>query len=425
MKSLSFSQFLGEIHGAIQCLESCRALTVSLRPSKGSSGFPRTTTTSAQGKFVFSEVVPGEYLLSVDKEEWCWKEQTILVSVNIKNVTAKFEQTGFRLTLNLSHRTTLSYLTSQGHSGKMDVPEGTSRECVSAPGKYVFTPISCHKFGGGAPLTWDTSLPQLLSIIASHHQVTGTLVSSEPGPFSVTVKSELGQDTLIGPLEPSSTDKNVYPFEIWLESGETVTLIPSSSSNLFQYSPPSYTLTMTNECLSSVVEFQAERALFLKGYIKPPLKGATIKVRREGEEMGFTTNAEGLFIAGPLDKAHDYIVTAEKAGYIMKPPSFKVEMKSQHPAEIVKMNFQAFKLAEIIVRITDEGSNPLEGVLVSTSGGKNYRQNSLTDSDGTFAFHSLMPSDYFLRPMMKEYTFEPSSKMVKVEGGATVTVNIT
>ncbi|MCL4120382.1 UNVERIFIED_CONTAM: hypothetical protein GTU68_024145, partial [Idotea baltica] len=181
--NMSFSQFLGEIHGSIECLEACRTLTVSLRPSKGSSGSPRTTTCN-NGRFLFMEVVPGEYLLSVDKEEWCWREQTVLVAVNAKNVSARFEQTGFRLTLNTSHRTTLSYVTNKGHTGKLDVAEGTSRECVSAPGTYVFTPTGCHKFGV-APLTWDTSSPQLLSLTASHHLVTGTLLSSEPGPFSV------------------------------------------------------------------------------------------------------------------------------------------------------------------------------------------------------------------------------------------------
>ncbi|MCL4120383.1 UNVERIFIED_CONTAM: hypothetical protein GTU68_024146, partial [Idotea baltica] len=81
-------------------------------------------------------------------------------------------------------------------------------------------------------------------------------------------------------------------------------------------------------------------------------------------------------------------------------------------------------MAEILVRLSDESGGALEGVLVSTSGGKNYRQNSLTEADGTFAFQSLMPGDYFLRPMMKEYTFEPPSKMVQVEGGATVHVQI-
>ncbi|KAB7494239.1 Nodal modulator 1 [Armadillidium nasatum] len=421
IKKLTFSQFLGEIHGIIQCLESCRTLTVSLRPSKGNYGSPRTTT-ATQGKFIFREVVPAEYLLSVDKEEWCWKEPTILVVVNAKNVSAKFEQTGFRLTLNASHRTTLNYVTNKGHTGKLEVSEGTSRECVSAPGKYVFTPASCHKFGS-APLTWDTSSLQLLSLIASHHQVTGTLISREPGPFSITVKSEQNSEAVIGPLIASHSDKSVYPFEIWLENGETVTLIPSSSSNLFQYSPSSFTLKVADECMFSVVQFEAERALFIKGHVKPALKGVTIKVIGDGEELSFTTNAEGFFVAGPLDKSQSYNVVAEKVGYIMNPPSQRIEVEGRDMSTL-KMSFNAYKLAEIIVKITDENGEPLEGVLVSTSGGKDYRQNSLTEADGTYIFQSLMPSDYFLRPMMKEYNFNPPSQMVEVQGGATVNVEI-
>lgn len=39
-------------------------------------------------------------------------------------------------------------------------------------------------------------------------------------------------------------------------------------------------------------------------------------------------------------------------------------------------------------------------------------------------FNSLSPSEYFLRPMLKEYRFEPHSKMIEVEEGATVNVQL-
>lgn len=64
-----------------------------------------------------------------------------------------------------------------------------------------------------------------------------------------------------------------------------------------------------------------------------------------------------------------------------------------------------------------------QGVLLSLSGGENYRRNSQTGPDGTMAFLSLSPSEYYLRPMMKEYRFGPPSKMIAVEEGATVKVS--
>lgn len=58
------------------------------------------------------------------------------------------------------------------------------------------------------------------------------------------------------------------------------------------------------------------------------------------------------------------------------------------------------------------------------SGSESYRSNLQTDNNGVIKFTSLNPSDYFLRPMMKEYNFDPPSQMIKVKDGATVNVKL-
>ena len=40
-------------------------------------------------------------------------------------------------------------------------------------------------------------------------------------------------------------------------------------------------------------------------------------------------------------------------------------------------------------------------------------------------FKSLSPGEYYLRPMMKEYKFNPSSKVINVQEGLTVEVKLT
>lgn len=64
-------------------------------------------------------------------------------------------------------------------------------------------------------------------------------------------------------------------------------------------------------------------------------------------------------------------------------------------------HFEAYKLAEVVVYVVDEAGEALGGVLVSLSGGRSFRQNSLTEADGAISFVGLSPGDYFLRPMMK------------------------
>jgi len=72
-------------------------------------------------------------------------------------------------------------------------------------------------------------------------------------------------------------------------------------------------------------------------------------------------------------------------------------------------------LGRIEVNIVDETSTPLPGVLVSLSG-KNFRQNNITSRE-PLNFYSLRPNQYFLRPLLKEYTFEPATLSVALSSG--------
>lgn len=77
-----------------------------------------------------------------------------------------------------------------------------------------------------------------------------------------------------------------------------------------------------------------------------------------------------------------------------------------------------------MVSVRDEQGAQLAGVLLSLSGGKSYRKNLLTKVDGTIKFHSLSPSQYYLRPMMKEYRFEPTSKIIDIKDGETIEIEL-
>jgi len=121
----------------------------------------------------------------------------------------------------------------------------------------------------------------------------------------------------------------------------------------------------------------------------------------------------GQYKIGPLptpSPGNEYEIIAEKEGYQM--------------SKIKNGVFEARKLAEVVVTVTDSSdSSPLSGVLLSLSGG-DYRKNSQAGNDGVLSFHSLWPGDYFLRPKLKEYKFEPQSKMITVAEGATVQVKV-
>lgn len=62
-------------------------------------------------------------------------------------------------------------------------------------------------------------------------------------------------------------------------------------------------------------------------------------------------------------------------------------------------------------------------MLLSLSGG-NFRSNNLTKDDGILTFGDLGPDTYFLRALMKEFEFDPSTQMIEVSEGSAVDIKV-
>lgn len=124
------------------------------------------------------------------------------------------------------------------------------------------------------------------------------------------------------------------------------------------------------------------------------------------------TLSNGQFKFGPLNGDLAVSLSAFRESYVF----------SEFDSE--RGEFKAHKLCEVIATVKDEQGNKLPGVLLSLSGAESYRKNLVTGEDGTINFHSLSPSQYYLRPMMKEYRFDPSSKIIDVKDGETVRVEL-
>jgi hypothetical protein len=75
------------------------------------------------------------------------------------------------------------------------------------------------------------------------------------------------------------------------------------------------------------------------------------------------------------------------------------------------------KLGHLTVLVEDKSSTPIPGVLISLSG-DSYRSNNVTQLNGSFVFSNLLPGQYFVRPFLKEYIFDPSSKEIVIAEGS-------
>ncbi|KAM3826892.1 BOS complex subunit NOMO3-like [Vipera latastei] len=456
---VTFSQFLASVSGKITCLDACGELMVILqsilRPGEKRSLQLAAKSTSLA--FTFENVLPGKYKMSIIQDDWCWKNKSLEIEVVEEDVSGiEFRQTGYMLRCSLSHAITLEfYQDGNGpeNVGVYNLSKGVNRFCLSKPGVYEVTPRSCHRFEHEY-YTYDTSAPSILTLTAIRHHVLGTITTDKLMDVMVTIRSSIDSepDLVLGPLksqqelrqeqqraeiearrqerEKKGQDEEgskppvqevveellgpfYYDFSYWARSGEKITVTPSSKELLF-YPPSIETVVSGESCPGKLIEIYGKAGLFLEGQIHPELEGVEIIISEKGAPSPLITvftDDKGSYSVGPLHSDLEYTVTAQKEGFILS------------AVDETLGDFKAFALAGVTFEIRSEDGHPLAGVLLSLSGGT-FRSNLLTQDNGMLTFANLSPGQYYFKPMMKEFRFEPSSQMIEVQEGQNLKIAI-
>ncbi|KOC70780.1 Nodal modulator 2 [Habropoda laboriosa] len=420
VRNLNFLQLKATLTGTVKCLSGtdCSQASVTL---KILDGVTIKTIHSKDGQYQFTDVLPGQYEVLIDNDIFCWANPSYRISVTSeRSELPPFEQTGFSVTFISSHDTMVEYSkVNESKKLALALNKGSTKHCVSEPGMYTFAPRSCHVYEKSS-YTWDTSTLNPVLLHSTEHRHKGYIVSrSVSDGIKVKIENAAGDSTAIntktlGPLKWKQQKSSYkYEFEFEAKTDNVYTITPLSDILLF--SPASLKVLGVNDCQDDIATFDGDLGKIIAGRINPPLKGVTVEIFGKDKSSPIhtlVTENDGTYAIGPLDGKIKYSVTAEKEGFVITGPD----------ADGV---FSAHKLAEIIVQVSDQADNiSLQGVLLSLSGGQSYRKNSITGEDGKLIFNSLSPGEYYLRPMMKEYRFDPPSKMIKVVEGATVKVSL-
>nr|XP_046260823.1 nodal modulator 1 [Scatophagus argus] len=464
LTDLLFTQFMASVSGKVYCLASCDDLSVTLQPvsRQGERRAVALSGSSDTLSFSFDNVLPGKYKVSISHEEWCWKHKSVEVEVLESDVLGvEFRQIGYILRCSLSHAITLEFFqdgSKPENVGVYNLSKGVNRFCLSKPGVYKVTPRSCHQFEQDF-YTYDTSAPSILTLTAVRHHMTGLITTDKLLDVTVTIKSSIESEPalVLGPLRSLEEQRQEqqlqeiqlrrqererraaeedggarddsppiqekadeltgpfhYEFSYWARAGEKITVTPSSKELLFY--PPEVEATITGEsCPGRLVDIAGRAGLFLEGKVSPELQGVEISITERGAVTPFitvATNEMGTYSVGPLHSDRQYDISASKEGFVLS------------PVEGTQGDFKAFALAGVTFKIKSEDGHPLSGVLLSLSGGQ-FRSNLLTQDTGLLTFNNLSPGQYYFKPMMKEFRFEPASQMITVEEGQNLSIDIT
>lgn len=427
-RGITFSQLRATLTGEIKCLPDsstkCKEIEVTLHPldSTGATTGQTETVKAINGKYSFQEILPGPYELTIPNSNLCFESNTVLINVNSAKETAPtFIHKGYEVSFIASHNDKMvySFINADNSPTKAEVTQlgsGLNTFCVNKSGRYNVKLMGCHVYPEDITKTFSTDTLSPVTFAASAHHV-GFRINIPNGVRPELVKLTLesktsGKRQLVADVEADKP--NSLKFETDLETGDEVTVTPVSFELLFK--PEKHVYVMPNQCVEVATTFQAIKGLIIEGKIQPALSGAkvTLSLPNNPEVASQTTVSTegGKFKFSAIDESLEYTITAEKESYVFS--DYDKSSKS----------FKAYKLCEIIVKAKDDAGNKLPGVLVSLSGSDSYRKNLVTGENGIIKFHSLSPSDYFLKPMMKEYKFSPNSKMVTVKDGGTVEVDI-
>lgn len=427
---INFEQARETVAGRVICIESPCDTSISVSLSAVGRNFTETTglaighAASGEEYFIFTGVLPGKYEVTINREHWCWQKEIESIEVTTKYQSdITFVQTGYLFTVNTTNDVNLLYHEAgkeQEDNNVFHLKKGSNPLCLKKSGVYHFTPKSCYKFDQDS-YKFDIARNHGVQLSVKFYSVIGTLSVQSTRDDEINVEVMVGEEkettvpvTLIS--KPSNGENKTYTFTHWAEKGAKMTLKPVSPT-LFFY-PSSLQISVEkDECFPPLPKLYGRPGMFLHGSVRPPFANIFIKVLYTSNYQPaiphVLTDKNGEFHAGPLYDDKEYVIKAEKEGYLIR----EEEGKSGH--------FLAQKLGSVEVVVANETGAPIQGVLLSLSGGEGYRNNSATDSSGKFFFRSLFPGQYYLRPLLKEFVFTPSSNTITINEGDDLTLQLT
>ncbi|XP_067633039.1 BOS complex subunit NOMO1 [Eurosta solidaginis] len=433
LKDITFSQLRATLTGELKCLPgapvACSAALVSLHSldSEGQPTGKKQDANAENGKYSFKEILPGPYEITIPQSNLCFDSTTVFINVASASETASpFVQRGYEVSIISSHRaimkykyagTTASAQQQEPPTETLKLLAGVNTFCVPTFGTYKIKLEGCHFYDETLPQTFNTIDSSPIIITAIAHKIGVRILSTDQSADSLRLLVETksaGKQEITPIAEVHKVDgKYAFRYETYLHPEEILRITPQSGTLLF--TPQTKELKGSNDCVDIAFNFIATQGLILRGKVEPAIKDVTIILfypnNPEFSAETTQTNFKGEFKFGPIDGTLVYELKAEKESYVFS------EYNRQ------KASFSAHKLCEIVVKVKDEEGKTLGGVLLSLSGAESYRKNLVT-SEEAINFHSLSPSQYFLRPMMKEYKFEPNSKIIDIRDGETIEVEL-
>ncbi|XP_024394078.1 uncharacterized protein [Physcomitrium patens] len=447
-----FTQAQVSVSGVVKCKGACSShVKISLSPSgslKNEVSLKQVISLSSN-KFSFEKVLPGKYTLeiqhktkgTVEDDDWCWEHKTLEILVGTEDVTGlEFLQKGFWMSVKSTHAVDAFLLQPHNEGLNLKIQKGWQQICLGTPGVHELHFTDPYVFFGAHAFYFDTAKPSPLELVGQKYLLSGEIHidSALYGAAhllddSLIVKVQTHDGQLVNldnhpRLVSEPNDMNsyaAYAYSHWAAVGEQLTFSAhhrreeESSLPQILFYPRKHHVHVTVEGKQPQIPlFQGRPGIYVKGSVTPALDDVKITVVSEKHSLAgglkagevavsTVTGSDGTYVAGPLYDDTTYITRAALAGFHLK--------------SLGDNSFSCQKLGQLLVTITPgEGAEEiLPSALLSLSGEDGYRKNAATTPSEAYAFTNLFPGSFYLRPLLKEYSFTPSALAIELGSGET------
>ncbi|XP_020700628.1 nodal modulator 1 [Dendrobium catenatum] len=435
------------IYGTVLCKEKCsKSVSLSLVRLVGETEQERKVISLSNegGDFIFRNIFPGKYRIMVkhvsttttDEDSWCWERNNIDLDVGTQDVKGVvFVQKGYWVSIVSTHDTETQI--EQHDSSRMDlmIKKGYQKICVQSPAEHELHFLNTCVFFGAPSLKFNAMNLKPIYVTGNKYHLKGEIhidsnllqVIEDPSEH-IFVDIFNKDDALLDTVHarPVLAEGNirgtlVSEYSSWSNLGQEIVFVPRYSSDIqgktiLFYPRKRHVSVISDGCQATIPIIVGRLGMYVEGSVSPPLDGVNIRIIAAGDSIHSPlrtgdlalvteTGADGSFSAGPLFDDILYNVEASKPGY--------------HVKQVGPNSFTCQKLGKIVVNVNDGAGTVslFPSVLLSLSGEDGYRNNSVSGAGGTFTFDNLFPGSFYLRPLLKEYAFSPSTIAIDLESG--------
>jgi uncharacterized protein YdeI (BOF family) len=393
---------------------------------------------SGEQGFEFGDIFEDGYILKISNSRICFEKETINGDDALSS-GANFVAKGVQI----KYRSDVRFQALVNEKYTVEFSSKKRSECIPASGKLTITAKDHFTFKHGMntvnvqsdseedpkELVFEVEKIKLMGKIRITSSPSGGKdITSKINPqtMNLKVKHQDGRESWITPVRSKN---NQLEYFIDAKLQDSLIIQPNFLSEelkkrmVVEPTSGKFSISEFNGKFNSLPKFRISQGKLIKATFNKEVKGVKVlllRKRSESTEADFAVFNKVLvsgnsFELGPFSSKYQYGIKVSKIG-----SDFKVKEGSISDAVESSFEVDVVEISQLTVKVvTGQTAVPLEGVViyVTSTDRNNYFKDSLNTGKKGSVTRTIQKGEYFIKPVLKEYEFDPPQSLMKIEEG--------